>query len=750
MAPRLQWAVNLIMDTNIVPRLEDHLIDELFYQEDEIGEFRHTAFMVECGLEEDPPDGPDVDPVPWGEMLLKQQQEKEQNKIIAADENVVVKGGGGGDYDNNDDSDSDDGIGKRRKKREPPSRSRSTDDIETLAIELTSTPKARHNKPRSIPKRSNSAPLDMYVVNGESSPSSSTYVQFSPGSLARGTMQSRRNNKSNKNGRPEKHTPDKTSSDDNTSPSIRERRLESPESSRPKRITPMRGKLTQTRSGTCHEMAVALTKAKDKLIAEKEKNGSSRAERTAPVRGKLTQTRSGTCRKMEATATKAKKNMNAEKEEKKKSESVVDFPISSPSVAERRKSIETNAHKNSPFVSERRNSIESGDCKKPEKSARSAPFIRSSLVATKSGTLHGARKKERNKEESNTADMTVDDEDGPSRIVYKNGRKTVLRTKSSLSKESRSKSKSNDSESDNKKKKVVDGNGKKEIIRQGNSLSDSSFSDDQFLGDIVSESDDESVGRSVISISTCGSETAESRSSPRKEQKACVPKSITQSPKVPVRKRSLNKKELEDDDALGMIKPSSSKSMEKAKKEKKKKKKKSSEGSDDDSKHIPRNSSSSIKKKKKKKKEEGFEDETKDSLHNSFSSPIETEQGRKKHNESIYGDLQPGCYPSPSSIRSQNRKRISITKSSPTEPQKDNVQSPSIIKIKRRQGQTNRPEDFVCTDPLAVLKKKREKAATTSPVKPIRENNRPDDWLGSGKTTKRTWRVKTKLSENTP
>lgn len=48
-----------------VPRLEDHQIDDLFYQEDEIGEMRHTAFMIECGLEEDPPDGPDVPPIPW-------------------------------------------------------------------------------------------------------------------------------------------------------------------------------------------------------------------------------------------------------------------------------------------------------------------------------------------------------------------------------------------------------------------------------------------------------------------------------------------------------------------------------------------------------------------------------------------------------------------------------------------------------------------------------------------------------------
>jgi len=48
-----------------IPRLDDSLIDELFYQEDEIGEMRHRAFMIECGLEQDPPDGPDVPPVPW-------------------------------------------------------------------------------------------------------------------------------------------------------------------------------------------------------------------------------------------------------------------------------------------------------------------------------------------------------------------------------------------------------------------------------------------------------------------------------------------------------------------------------------------------------------------------------------------------------------------------------------------------------------------------------------------------------------
>ncbi|CAJ1942398.1 unnamed protein product [Cylindrotheca closterium] len=59
-----------------VPRIDDELIDDAFYQEDEIGEMRHTAFMIECGLEEDPPDGPDVPPIPWKPEDLKKAAEE--------------------------------------------------------------------------------------------------------------------------------------------------------------------------------------------------------------------------------------------------------------------------------------------------------------------------------------------------------------------------------------------------------------------------------------------------------------------------------------------------------------------------------------------------------------------------------------------------------------------------------------------------------------------------------------------------
>lgn len=77
-----------------IPRLSWDEIDELFYQDDEIGEMRHTAFMIECGLEEDPPDGPDVPPIPWkledikdasntaGEMKEKVRERPQPSKKI--------------------------------------------------------------------------------------------------------------------------------------------------------------------------------------------------------------------------------------------------------------------------------------------------------------------------------------------------------------------------------------------------------------------------------------------------------------------------------------------------------------------------------------------------------------------------------------------------------------------------------------------------------------------------------------------
>jgi len=780
------------------------MIDDLFYQEDEIGEMRHTAFMIECGLDEDPPDGPDVPPVPWGDMLLKQQQLKAQNQNIAADENVVVKGGVDGHINNSDDSNSngnsnDKGIGEIKSgNRSLPNRSRSTDDIDTLAIELTSSQKMLQ-KTRTAPNRTSSSPsMDAHnLVDGKFSPSSS-YVQFSPSSLTKRNVEPRRNGVEII--RPEKRTPKKTPSDDDvkemglsTSLTKTERTRRTPES-RSNRHTPQRGKLTATRSGTCHEMAVAAARAKAKLSAEKsEKNGKN----TGPAKRNLTKTRSGTCHEMAAAAVRAKEKLNAEKS---------------------KKNFQSLVHPSSPSVLQRKKSFESLSLKNSEKYGRPEP-ARRKLVATKSGTLHGMRKNGRNKEKSNTGDNnndnTEDDENETSRIVIKNGKRMNIRRNSSITKSpkaSRSKLKSNNSGHDRKTDKVVYRNGKKEIIKQHNSSSDdNSGSDHEFLGDLISNSDDKSVASSEISVSTSGSEFVERYLSPRKEQKAFVPKSIEQSLRAPVRKQSLTRREIVheppvrkksltrreiiheheprvrkksptrreivhkapvrkksltmeivDDDASYTIKPTSSKSIKSAssksikdissksiekdatKKKKKKKKKKQSDGLGDDAKDIPDDSISSRKKKKKKEKKEkekekekeSIDDDTKDLLHDSFSSQMSTSFRRKKQNEAIYGAVMPGCFPSPSSVKSKQRKSFDG--------------SPPFIEIERSQGQTSKPDEFLIgMSPSSIHNRTRDKLATQR-VKPLRQLERPGDWLGSGKTQKRTWRVKTKTNVDPP
>jgi hypothetical protein len=111
----------------VVPRLAEDQIDDLFYQEDEIGEMRHTAFMIECGLEEDPPDGPDVPPVPWGDALLAQQQAGSLSDS-SADSKAF----------------SSHSPVSSPVRRAPPPRSRSTDDIELVQEELSpKTPPTR-------------------------------------------------------------------------------------------------------------------------------------------------------------------------------------------------------------------------------------------------------------------------------------------------------------------------------------------------------------------------------------------------------------------------------------------------------------------------------------------------------------------------------------------------------------------------------------------------------------------------------
>lgn len=46
-----------------VERLDDDMIDDIFYQDEEIEEFRYFALMVECGLAEDDVRQPEVEPI---------------------------------------------------------------------------------------------------------------------------------------------------------------------------------------------------------------------------------------------------------------------------------------------------------------------------------------------------------------------------------------------------------------------------------------------------------------------------------------------------------------------------------------------------------------------------------------------------------------------------------------------------------------------------------------------------------------
>eukprot|EP00980_Cylindrotheca_fusiformis_P011324 scaffold2619_cov129-Cylindrotheca_fusiformis.AAC.2 len=46
-------------------RLTLEEMDDVFYSEEEIGEMRNYAFLIECGLEEEDWSGPDVPPLPW-------------------------------------------------------------------------------------------------------------------------------------------------------------------------------------------------------------------------------------------------------------------------------------------------------------------------------------------------------------------------------------------------------------------------------------------------------------------------------------------------------------------------------------------------------------------------------------------------------------------------------------------------------------------------------------------------------------
>ncbi|KAL3937459.1 MAG: hypothetical protein SGBAC_007449 [Bacillariaceae sp.] len=78
-------------------------MDEIFYTDEEIGDFRHSAFMIECGLEEEDWSAPDVEPVPWpkevdelkiknfatNKIELKENQLKAKRQQAKADVAVI-------------------------------------------------------------------------------------------------------------------------------------------------------------------------------------------------------------------------------------------------------------------------------------------------------------------------------------------------------------------------------------------------------------------------------------------------------------------------------------------------------------------------------------------------------------------------------------------------------------------------------------------------------------------------------------
>ncbi|KAG7357329.1 hypothetical protein IV203_002017 [Nitzschia inconspicua] len=270
-----------------VPRLDDDQIDDLFYQEDEIGEMRHTAFMIECGLEEDPPDGPDVPPIPWGHALLAQQQAGSQS-------------------DSSDDSkpfeDSSDLSRPPPSRRPPPPRSRSTDDIEELEAELTpktpqrrrlvvaksgslhgmkTSPTSRKLPPPRCNSSDNIAATDLnlaFAKTNKASPRSAKKFMRCKSGTAHGL--------------------EAMAAAAMKNIEEREKQEASARGDKPP-ISPAR-KLTRAKSGTSHGMATAAAAAR-KALAEKESND---LPPRSPVR-RLVATKSGTLHGMRNAAAAA-------------------------------------------------------------------------------------------------------------------------------------------------------------------------------------------------------------------------------------------------------------------------------------------------------------------------------------------------------------------------------------------------------------------------------------------------------------
>lgn len=245
-----------------VPRLEDHLIDELFYQEDEIGEMRHTAFMIECGLEEDPPDGPDVPPVPWRPDQLKSGRSAAPTGRPPSS--------------------------PRRSARTPPSRTASADDIEDLEDELS--PKSREPRRKLVAAKSGTLHgMRKQIQKTHSADSIEADDSKSPARRERRAAPMNR--------KPKLLVKAKSGSLHGLREAARKVQEEANSDKSPK--TPVRRKLVATKSGTLHGM---------QKTAEAAKKNDSPPK--SPVR-KLVVTKSGTLHGMRKKAAEAQKGNSA-------------------------------------------------------------------------------------------------------------------------------------------------------------------------------------------------------------------------------------------------------------------------------------------------------------------------------------------------------------------------------------------------------------------------------------------------------
>ena len=243
----------------VVPRIDDDQIDDLFYQEDEIGEMRHAAFMIECGLEEDPPDGPDVPPVPWGDALKAKQSSASRP------------------YDTSSPS-----ASPYRNRRMLPSRTRSTDDMDLLQEEMSPKVKASPKR-RLVATKSGSL--------GRKAPPSRCNSSDNIGKTDLSLAFAKTNKASPKGTKKFVRSKSGTLHGMKEAAEAAMKNLEGNDTSKSP-VRPAR-KLTKCKSGTAHGMGAAAAAAR-KLIEQKEKEQSeSDIPPKSPVR-RLVASKSGT------------------------------------------------------------------------------------------------------------------------------------------------------------------------------------------------------------------------------------------------------------------------------------------------------------------------------------------------------------------------------------------------------------------------------------------------------------------------